>query len=168
MMFKRIIAIAAILLPLILSGCKQKVEETGLTLKEQLGKKLFFDANLSTPVGQSCASCHSPLAGLTGPDSEVNNGGSIYEGAVRGRFGNTKPPSAAYAGDSPVLHRDEEGTFVGGMFWNGRASGWDLDDPLAEQAMGPFLNPLEMNNPDKKAVVHKVSESDYTDLFEKA
>jgi len=167
MMCKRIIAIAALLSLIILSGCKQKAEETGLTPKEQLGKKLFFDANLSTPPGQSCASCHSPLAGWTGPDSEVNNAASIYEGAVQGRFGNTKPPSAAYAGDSSILHRDEEGTFVGGMFWNGRASGWDLNDPLAEQAMGPFLNPLEMNNPDKKAVVLKVSESDYIDLFEK-
>ena len=168
MMCKRIIAMTALLTLIILSGCKQKPEETGLTPEEQLGKKLFFDANLSTPPGQSCASCHSPLAGWTGPDSEVNNGGSIYEGAVQGRFGNTKPPSAAYAGDSPVLHRDDEGTFVGGMFWNGRASGWDLGDPLAEQAMGPFLNPLEMNNPDKRAVVQKVSESDYIDLFEKA
>jgi len=164
---KRIVAITAILSLTILAGCRQKPEETGLNPEEELGKKLFFDANLSTPPGQSCASCHSPLAGWTGPDSEVNNGASIYEGAVQGRFGNTKPPSAAYAGDSPVLHRDEEGTFVGGMFWNGRASGWDLGDPLAEQAMGPFLNPLEMNNPDKKTVIVKVSESDYVDFFEK-
>jgi cytochrome c peroxidase len=164
---KRIIAITAILPLIILAGCKQKPEETGLTPEEQLGKKLFFDASLSTPPGQSCAFCHSSLAGWTGPDSVVNNAGSVYEGAFQGRFGNTKPPTAAYAGDSPVLHRDEEGTFVGGMFWNGRASGWELGDPLAKQAMGPFLNPLEMNNPDKKTVVVKVNESDYVDLFEK-
>jgi cytochrome c peroxidase len=164
---KRIIAITAILPLIILAGCKQKPEETGLTPEEQLGKKLFFDASLSTPPGQSCAFCHSSLAGWTGPDSVVNNAGSVYEGAFQGRFGNTKPPTAAYAGDSPVLHRDEEGTFVGGMFWNGRASGWELGDPLAKQAMGPFLNPLEMNNPDKKTVVVKMSESDYVDLFEK-
>lgn len=164
---KKIIAMTAILSLIILAGCKQKPAETGLTPEEQLGKKLFFDANLSTPAGQSCASCHSPLAGWTGPDLAVNNSGSVYEGAVQGRFGNAKPPSAAYAGDSPVLHRDEEGTFAGGMFSNGRASGWELGDPLTEQAMGPFLNPLEMNNPDKKTVVVKVSESDYSDLFEK-
>jgi cytochrome c peroxidase len=29
----------------------------------QLGKKIFFDANLLDPAGQSCASCHQPEAG---------------------------------------------------------------------------------------------------------
>ncbi len=151
---------------IILVACQKKVERTELTPVEDLGKKLFFDANLSTPPGQSCASCHSPLVGWTGPDSDVNNALAIYEGAVQGRFGNRKPPTAAYAGDSPVLHRDEEGTFVGGMFWDGRAAGFELNDPLAEQAMGPFLNKLEMNNPDKKTVVLKVQEADYAELFE--
>ncbi len=163
---KRIIALTAILSMIIPIACKKKAEMTELTPVEELGKKLFFDANLSTPSGQSCASCHTPLVGWTGPDSDVNNTLSIYEGAVQGRFGNRKPPTAAYAGDSPVLHRDEEGTFVGGMFWDGRAAGFELGDPLAEQAMGPFLNPLEMNNPDKKTVVLKVQEADYADLFE--
>ncbi|UCE22404.1 MAG: cytochrome C [Candidatus Aminicenantes bacterium] len=163
---KGIIAWAMILSLAILGACKKKEEMVKLTPMEELGKKLFFDANLSTPPGQSCASCHSPLVGWTGPDSDVNNTVSIYEGAVQGRFGNRKPPTAAYAGDSPVLHRDEEGTFVGGMFWDGRAAGFELNDPLAEQAMGPFLNPLEMNNPDKKTVVLKVKEADYANLFE--
>jgi len=36
-----------------------------------------------------------------------------------------------------------------------------------EQAKGPFLNPLEMANPDARAVVEKVSESEYADLFRK-
>ncbi len=150
----------------ILGACKKKEEKVELTPMEELGKKLFFDASLSTPPGQSCASCHSPLVGWTGPDSDVNNTMAVYEGAVQGRFGNRRPPTAAYAGDSPVLHRDEEGTFVGGMFWNGRAAGFELGDPLAEQAMGPFLNPLEMNDSDKKTVVLKVQDADYADLFE--
>lgn len=164
--FRKMITVTMVLSMIVVVGCKKETEVSGFSSNEQLGKKLFFDANLSTPPGQSCASCHSPLTGWTGPDSDVNNTTSVYEGAVKGRFGNTKPPSAAYAGDSPVMHRDEEGTFVGGMFWNGRASGLELGDPLTEQAMGPFLNPLEMNNPDKKTVVVKVSESDYVDLFE--
>lgn len=33
------------------------------------------------------------------------------------------------------------------MFWDGRATGWTLGDPLAEQAQGPFLNPLEQAIP---------------------
>ena len=142
-------------------------EKIKLTPKEKLGKKLFFDTNLSEPVGQSCATCHTQEVGWTGPDSKINNEGSVYPGALESRFGNRKPPTSAYAGMSPKLHRDEEGTFVGGMFWDGRATGWELDDPLAEQAMGPFLNPLEQNIPDKKTVIKKVMASDYAALFEK-
>ncbi|MGD2295407.1 MAG: cytochrome c peroxidase [Candidatus Aminicenantes bacterium] len=133
---------------------------------EELGKRLFFDSSLSNPPGQACSFCHGPLVGFSGPLEEFNSKGSVYEGAVKGRFGNRRPPTAAYAGDSPVLHIDEEGTFVGGMFWDGRASGDLIGDPLAEQAMGPFLNPLEMNAADKKQVILKVKESDYANFFE--
>jgi cytochrome c peroxidase len=133
---------------------------------EELGKKLFFDENLSTPPGQPCAACHSSEVGWTGPDETINKSGSVYEGAVKGRFGNRKPPSAAYAGDSPVLGRDEEGNFVGGMFWDGRATGEASGDPLAEQAMGPFLNPLEQNNPNIQSIINKIQKSDYVPLFE--
>jgi cytochrome c peroxidase len=138
-----------------------------LTPIEELGKRLFFDINLSDPAGQGCSTCHGPAAGWSGPDSDFNAKGSAYEGAMKGRFGNRRPPTAAYAGDSPVLHIDEEGTFVGGMFWDGRATGEELGDPLAEQAMGPFLNPLEQNNADEKSVVMIVRDSNYANLFKK-
>ncbi len=90
--------------------------------------------------------------GFTGPDQNINAHGAVYEGAVAGRFGNRKPPAAAYAGESPVLF-DDDGTWTGGMFWDGRATGYTLGDPLAEQAQGPFLNPLEQNNADAQAVI---------------
>ena len=149
------------------TGVGQK-SPSSLTPLEELGKKLFFDKNLSTPPGQDCAACHAPNVGMTGPDEEINKKGGVYEGAVKGRFGNRKPPAAAYAGDSPVLHIDKEGNFVGGMFWDARATGDSLGDPLAEQALGPFLNPLEQNMPDKKSIILKVQKSDYAALFEKA
>ena len=157
-----------------LSSCKKSGEETAESLEtasllspvEELGKKLFFDPNLSNPPGQSCAFCHAPEVGFTGPLEEINGSGSVYEGAVKGRFGNRKPPTSAYAGESPVLFLDEEETFVGGMFWDGRAAGDLIGDPLAEQAMGPFLNPLEMNNADETQVILKVKESDYAEFFE--
>ena len=140
---------------------------SGLTPMEQLGKFLFFDENLSVPPGQSCAACHAPQVGFTGPDSAINAAQAIYPGAVLARAGNRKPPSAAYGGDSPVLYYDgSEGLWVGGMFWDGRATGWMLGDPLAEQAQGPFLNPLEQNNPNARLVCLKVSQSVYADLFE--
>ena len=175
-----IIGVIAVVFLILCPACKKEEEQPAaepavsaaeetiveLTPIEELGKRLLFDTQLSSPEGQACAVCHAPVVGWTGPDSAINEKGSVYEGAVEGRFANRKPPSAAYAGDSPVLHRDEEGTFVGGMFWDGRASGEQLGDPLAEQAMGPFLNPLEQNNPDKKSIILKVKDSSYADLFE--
>lgn len=138
-----------------------------LTPLEELGKLLFFDTELSTPPGQSCAACHAPDVGFTGPVSEINAGPAVYPGAVHTRFGNRKPPTSAYGGESPVLYYDDtEELFIGGMFWDGRATGWTLGDPLAEQAQGPFLNPLEQNNPNAKLVCLKVAQSDYADLFE--
>jgi cytochrome c peroxidase len=133
---------------------------------EELGKALLFDNNLSTAPGQSCAVCHAPEAGFTGPDSVINAGQAVYPGAVHQRAGNRRPPTAAYGGDSPVLRFDEEeGLWLGGMFWDGRATGWTLGDPLAEQALGPFLNNLEQNVPHAKQVVLKVAQSSYAPLF---
>lgn len=127
---------------------------------EELGKLLFFDENLSTPPGQSCATCHGPEAGFAGPISEINATTGVYPGAVHVRFGNRKPPAAAYATFSPDFHYDEEeGLYVGGMFWDGRALN------VVEQAKGPFLNPLEQNNPNMKSVINKVRHSDYAPLF---
>jgi cytochrome c peroxidase len=141
--------------------------EDNLLPLESLGKKLFFDANLSTPAGQSCADCHGPEVGFGGPDSDINAHGAVYEGAVDTRFGNRHPPTAAYAGDSPVLYYNEtSGLWIGGMFFDGRATGWTLGDPLAEQAQAPFLNPLEMNNLNPEDIVKKVALSSYAELFE--
>lgn len=138
-----------------------------LTPVEALGKALFFDPNLSTPPGQSCAACHAPETGFTGPDSAINAGQVVYPGALHVRAGNRKPPTAAYGGDSPVMYSDEdESVWEGGMFWDGRATGWTLGDPLAEQAMGPFLNALEQNMPQMRLVVSRVAKSSYASLFE--
>ena len=66
-----------------------------------------------------------------------------------------------------MLYFDEdEELWIGGMFWDGRATGWTLGDPLAEQAQGPFLNNLEQNLPGAKQVIRRVTRSDYADLFE--
>jgi cytochrome c peroxidase len=157
---------SAVLLVVVAAASAQGTTTTlaTLTAQEQLGKDLFFDTNLSTPVGLSCAGCHGPSVGYTGPNQAINAAGAVYEGAVTGRFGNRKPPTAAYAGDSPLLYFDGE-TWVGGMFWDGRATGWTMGDPLAEQALGPFLNPLEQNNASAQVVIDKVLASSYHDLF---
>lgn len=138
-----------------------------LTSNEQLGKSIFFDENLSINQNQSCAACHAPEAGWTGPLADVNSGGSVYEGSISGRFGDRKPPSAAYATLSPIFHLDKKGLFVGGNFWDGRATGELLGNPAADQALGPFLNPAEQALPDSACVVYRVCEAgDYPVSFE--
>jgi cytochrome c peroxidase len=137
-----------------------------LTPKEQLGKSLFFD-KISEPDSMSCAACHAPELGFTGPIPGINKHGAVYRGAVPQRFGNRKPPSAAYATLSPIFNFDEEeGLFIGGNFWDGRATGEHLGNPAADQALGPFLNPVEQNNPSKQAVLEQVTASKYADLWE--
>jgi cytochrome c peroxidase len=136
-----------------------------LTPKEELGKAIFFDRALSVNGNQSCATCHDPKAGWVGPDSRINGHGAVYEGSIRGAFGDRKPPSAAYATQSPVLSVDRKGLFVGGNFWDGRATGEILGNPAAEQAKGPFLNPVEQALPDAGELVGLVCHGDYADLF---
>ncbi|MBN2175140.1 MAG: T9SS type A sorting domain-containing protein [Bacteroidales bacterium] len=136
-----------------------------LTPMEQLGKELFFD-KIAEPDNMSCADCHAPQVGFVGPIPGINKKGSVYPGAVPQRFGNRKPPSAAYATVSPLFDYDMvEGLFFGGNFWDGRATGWHLGNPAADQALGPFLNPVEQNNTSKLEVLKQVAKSKYAYLW---
>jgi cytochrome c peroxidase len=138
------------------AGTPKAPAAASLTQKQSLGRKLFFDENLSTPAGQSCATCHAPETGFANPNADY----PVSQGVHKDRFGNRNDLPAAYAAFSPPLHYDaEEELYIGGQFWDGRAA------DLAEQAKGPFVNPLEMANPDEKTVVEKVRSSEYADLF---
>ncbi len=132
------------------------IADLPLTKKEQLGKALFLDQNLSTPPGQACAHCHAAEAGFGQPEAGL----PVSRGVYPDRFGNRNDLTAAYAAFSPRFHYDAtERHYVGGLFWDGRAA------TLEEQARGPFLNPLEMANPNAAAVVAKVQQSSYANLF---
>jgi len=139
------VAVAALVLP--------STALAGPTM-ESVGKRLFFDKNLSTPRGQSCASCHAKSSGF------ADAGKAFSPGVVSGRFGNRNAPMAAYAKFAPDFGWNaEEEMYMGGQFWDGRAK------DLEAQAKGPFLNPLEMNNPSETAVVTKVINSCYASDF---
>src|SRR5674476_864732 len=137
-----------------------------LSPNERLGKAIFFDENLSLNRNTACASCHGAAGGFTGPISEINQHGAVYEGSVAGAFRNRKPPSNAYTTMSPILHVDKTGTWVGGNFWDGRATGEKLGNPAADQAQGPFLNPAEQALPDSACVVYRVFTGGYGVDFE--
>jgi cytochrome c peroxidase len=126
------------------------------TDRQWLGKQLFFDPNLSRPTGQACMDCHDPAAGWADP----NKGSPTSKGNTPGLFGNRNSPSAAYASFSPDFHYDAtRRTYVGGQFWDGRAKN------VADQAKGPILNPLEMNEANQQSVIDAVKAGPYAGLF---
>ena len=145
---------ALVMVTLWLSVTTAMSDDAGLTPLAELGKRVFFDETMSVTGTPSCASCHAPDVGFSGPNERFNRMGA-YEGAVHGEFGKRKPQTAAYVGLSPVLHIEMKGgvaTFVGGSFWDGRAIGLRLKDPLAERAQGPLLNPIEQALPAARAL----------------
>jgi cytochrome c peroxidase len=88
--------------------------------KVRLGRWLFFDPRLSADGKVSCASCHEPPSGFSEPEP-VSTG-------IHGKKGSRKAP--------PILNAAFPVYPV--WFWDGRAAS------LAEQAMGPMANPVEM------------------------
>lgn len=134
------------------------INSDGATVtRESLGETLFFDTNLSSPPGQSCASCHDEGTAFVDPDSHF----PTSEGAVAAVFGNRNTPTAKYAVFIPPFSSDPRGNrYEGGLFMDGRASS------LEEQAVGPFLNPAEMNNVDAEALIQTIRNSSYADEFE--
>jgi len=131
-------------------------DELMLTTKENLGKLLFFETSLSTPPGQACSECHDPGVAFADPKTDL----PVSKGASPGLYGNRNDMPVSYSAFIPPLHFDEgESIWVGGLFWDGRANS------LAEQAMGPPLNPLEMANTDTITIAEKLKALSYAGLF---
>lgn len=117
--------------------------------QEELGKLLYFDRYLSLNHNQSCASCHDISAGFADPlNLRLPGQFPTSAGSITTLFGGRNAPPAAYAMFSPPFGFDPaQGLYVGGQFWDGRAS------TLKDQAKGPFLNPVEMNMGDMGNVI---------------
>ncbi len=124
----------------------------GYTTRAELGRALFFDANLSAGRTQSCASCHDPGAAFRDPrDNGI--GGAASLGADGLSLGDRNAPSITYAAQTPGFHRDPDGHYRGGLFHDGRSA------TLAHQAVEPITNPLEMAQADAAAIVARVREN---------
>ena len=123
--------------------------------KENLGKVLYFDKNLSKNRTQSCATCHNVEAGFV---DDRNNGVSSMAslGDNGTSIGDRQAPSSAYAMFSPEFHYDKKKEkYIGGQFWDGRES------TLANQAGGPPTNPDEMGMSSKEETVNRLKENEY-------
>ncbi len=126
---------------------------------ENLGSQIFKDKALSEPRGTSCNDCHQGTSGFAG-----NNGSRIgvAQGSTPQSIGSRNAMSNAYTSFIPKFQfrvTGEDVDPVGGFFWDGRA------DTAEQQALGPLLNSLEMNNKDAVSVVRKIATSPYAQLF---
>ena len=150
-------------LKLVQVGSLDPLEEETL-----LGKLIFFDADLSVNRNEACAFCHMPETGFGGSISFFNTTTGSYPGSIRTRFNKRRPPSLSYSAYAPRLHYNaSRAEFVGGAFWDMRATGVLPNSAIVEQAQDPPLNPVEMGLIDSACMVWKVSRSRYRGLAEK-
>src|SRR5580700_9738108 len=144
---------------------------------ETLGQLEIFDPTLSVNSNLACSYCHDPAAGYGNGVSilSVFTGGSnpgsvpitVHGAYPNYRIAKRNPQSYVYATYFPPLHYNQsQADFYGGNFWDGRATGYKLQNSAAEQAQGPPLDTQEMANPDSACVVWKLSQSSYKSFFE--
>ena len=116
-----------------------------------LGRAIFFDVSLSRDRTQGCGTCHDPAqAFIDWRENGVRRAVSL-SGDMQS-LGDRNAPTLSYVSEIPEFHLNNDGDYVGGLFWDGR----EMD--LEGQAGGPFLNPLEMQMPDKTSVVNRLQE----------
>jgi cytochrome c peroxidase len=144
---------------------------------QTLGELEIFDPNLSVNKNIACSYCHDPAAGYANGVSilSVFTGGSnpgsvpitVHGAYPNNRIAKRNPTSYTYATYYPPLHYNQsQADFYGGNFWDGRATGYKLQNAAAEQAQDPPGDPEEMANPDPACVVWKLSRSNYKFFFE--
>ena len=107
-----------------------------------LGRRLYYDPQLSVDGTISCASCHAPQFAFSDnrPFSE----------GVGGKLGTRHSPTVINSAYSSL------------QFWDGRAPS------LEEQAKGPMANPVEMAHSLEGVVKRLQADPKYPELFKKA
>jgi cytochrome c peroxidase len=167
------LAAACVAALLVLSACggggsdgdaSTSVVASKLSLAAQVGQKAFFDQTLSGSKNMACASCHSPQFAYGPPNSlAVQLGSDPAQSGARAvptlRYKDATPPYADNADNPDGVTLPSAG---GGFMWDGRAT------TLATQPELPLLNPIEMHNPSKEAVVRSLKNGEYVALFQQA
>ncbi len=138
----------------------KKPTASGMT---ELGRKMFFDPNLSASKQLACSTCHDPAFAFGPPNDRATQLG----GPAMDRVGTRAVPSLRYQQNAPQFDEhftdeskgDTDQGPTGGHTWDGRASS------LHDQARVPLLSPLEMANPDLESVVKSVAAAAYAPDF---
>src|ERR1700732_2283608 len=139
----------------------------GYEAQRILGGLLNFDESISVFQNTACAACHMPYAAFGGPIPSENLTTAAYVGSFRDRAAKRTPQRYPYSHTFPVLNFDTtQELFFGGNFWDGRATGYKLQTPDAEQAQGPPVDPMEMGLPDTACIAWRLSTAVYRPLFE--
>ena len=148
-----------------LMGPRLRAETTATPAElVELGRAIFFDANLSEPKGTSCASCHDPEQAFSGSHGSTIG---VPRGSRPDHFARRTSPSLLYLKYVPAFRYYQEGDDpqlapFGGLFWDGRV------DTIRELARQPLLNPDEMNNPDGRSIARKIAVGSYAKAFVRA
>ncbi len=109
-----------------------------------LGRKLFYDPILSGDGTQACATCHAPELAFT-DTNQFSTGITM----LQGNRNSMAIFNAAWNWNNK-------------FFWDGRANS------LENQALGPVVNPIEMNNTWNNAVASLQADAIYPDMFNDA
>ncbi|WP_265353361.1 cytochrome-c peroxidase [Leptospira soteropolitanensis] len=119
--------------------------EEDTATKIALGNKIFRDNKLSSNHVQSCLTCHPIDGNAAGMDRQATSRGTF------GQLGKRNTPTILNVG------------FLSIIFWDGRR------DSLYNQAIDPFLNPLEMSLPSEGELLTRIeNDPSYTSFFANA
>jgi cytochrome c peroxidase len=141
--------------------------QPSLAALETLGRKMFFDRDLSASHRMSCATCHDPRHAYGPPNQlPVQMGGPDLRS-----HGQRAVPSLRYLHRVPgftehYVDEDVDETIdvgpTGGLTWDGRAQ------TVPDQASLPLLSPLEMANASAEQVAATIAAASYADEFRQA
>jgi cytochrome c peroxidase len=110
--------------------------------RAELGRRLFFDKQLSATGEIACASCHLVEHAFSEPNPDTTG--------VEGRLGTRNAPALVNL------------AWNTNFFWDGRAAS------LEEQAGKPIENPDEMDLPIDQAVARVAADDSYASAFDAA
>jgi cytochrome c peroxidase len=161
-----------------------------LSVVAQIGRKMFFDPSLSGSGQLACATCHSPANAYGPPNSlAVQFGGNdLRKPGLRAAPSLTyvsRTPNFTI-GPNPNMPDNDEPTLLlvpaagakvaaaakadaaakaaadatvprGGLDWDGRAQ------TIQSQALGPLLDPNEMNNSSAREVLDHIKHAPYAE-----